>query len=449
MIWMRMGWAVALVAGVWFGGTLVTTGAMPAGQAATPTYTKDVAPILFSNCTGCHRPGEIGPMSLLTYADVRPYATSIKEEVQAGHMPPWHAEAPAGTFLNDRRLSDTDKATLVRWVDAGAPRGDDRDMPTPPVYTDGWTIGSPDVEFPLPEAYPVPASGTIDYQYFEVPTNFTEDKWIQAIEVRPDARDVVHHVLVYAREPEGSGPARPRVLVPARAPAPAGAGERPAAARAPAAGQAPPRRLGALIATMAPGWNAMVFKPGTALQVRAGAVLTFQMHYTATGTPRTDRSKVGFVFAKAPPAQEVRAGSFVNTRLRIPAGAENHRVDAEIGFAQDALVWGLFPHTHLRGVKWEYTLVHPDGREETILDVPRYDFNWQTYYLFAKPLAVARGSKILSAAWYDNSAKNPHNPDPSVNVRWGDQTWEEMQYTGIMYSADAAPASAGRDRRRP
>ncbi|HUF48196.1 MAG TPA: hypothetical protein VMM93_10295, partial [Vicinamibacterales bacterium] len=197
MIWMRMGWAAALVAGVWFGGTLVTTGAVPAGQSAAPTFTKDVAPILFRNCTSCHRPGEIGPMSLLTYADVRPYASSIKEEIQAGHMPPWHADAPAGTFLNDRRLSDAEKDTLLRWVDAGAPRGDDRDMPPAPTYTDGWTIGAPDVVFSLPEAYPVPASGTIDYQYFEVPTNFTEDKWIQAIEVRPDARDVVHHVLVY------------------------------------------------------------------------------------------------------------------------------------------------------------------------------------------------------------------------------------------------------------
>ncbi|HUF48736.1 MAG TPA: hypothetical protein VMM93_13045, partial [Vicinamibacterales bacterium] len=214
----------------------------------------------------------------------------------------------------------------------------------------------------------------------------------------------------------------------------------------PAAGQAPARRLGSLVATMAPGWNAMVFKPGTALQIRAGAVLTFQMHYTASGTPRTDQSKVGFVFAPEPPAQEMRAGSFINARLEIPAGAAHHRVDAEVGFAQDVHVWGLFPHTHLRGVKWEYTLVHPDGRTEKILDVSRYDFNWQTYYMFTKPLAVTRGSRIRSSAWYDNSANNPANPDPSVTVRWGDQTWEEMQYTGITYTVDATPPPSGRAR---
>jgi hypothetical protein len=439
---MKRGRVVVIAAVMGFGtaGSWLTAG-VSGEQAQPPTYTKDVAPILFKNCTGCHRPGEIGPMSLLTYADVRPYASSIKEEVEAGHMPPWHANAPAGTFVNDRRLSDAEKATLLRWVDAGAPRGDGKDLPPPPIYTDGWTIGEPDVVFELPETFEVPAQGTIEYQYFEVPTNFTEDRWIQAVELRPDARAVVHHILLYAREPEGSGPARPRVLqgrrdqgTPEPPPPPPGA-ERPQQ-----------RRLGSLVATMAPGWNAMVFEPGTAIQIRKGAVLTFQMHYTASGTAMKDQSSVGFVFADAPPTTEMRAGSFINGSFVIPAGAGSHRVDAEVSFTADAHVRGLFPHTHLRGIRWTYMLVYPDGREERILDVPEYDFNWQTYYMFTKPLAVPAGAKIVSSAWYDNSAKNPHNPDPTIDVRWGDQTWEEMQYTGIMYTVDGAPPPTARDR---
>jgi hypothetical protein len=201
-----------------------------------------------------------------------------------------------------------------------------------------------------------------------------------------------------------------------------------------------------LIASMAPGWNATTFQPGAALQVRAGAVLTLQMHYTANGTAASDQTRVGVVFAKTPPQHEVRAGSFVNTRLLIPAGAKDHQVDAAIGFGEDAVVWGLLPHTHLRGVKWTYRLVHPDGRVEPILSVPKYDFNWQTFYLFAKPLQVTRGSRIESSAWYDNSASNPANPDPKSDVRWGDQTWEEMQYTGILYSAKASAAGPGGSR---
>jgi hypothetical protein len=457
-----LGASLALVGGLV---VAASAGSDQAASQSAPTFSKDVAPILFKNCTGCHRPGDIAPMSLLTYDDARPYAQAIKDEVSAGHMPPWHAEAPSGTFLNERRLTDAEKQTLLRWVDAGAPRGNDRDLPpAPPVPSNGWSIGQPDVVFSMPQEYTVPARGTIEYQYFEVPTGFTEDKWIQAIEIRPGALSVVHHVLVYAREPEGL-PARPRILSTRRdlqAPAPAaaaaaaaaaagrgqaGAGRGQAGSGRPA-GQSPQsqRRLGSLIATMAPGTNTQTFRPGTALQVRAGAVLTFQMHYTANGTETRDRSQIAFVFSKTPPASEMRAGSFVNVRLMIPAGAPEHQVDAEISFAEDALVWGLLPHTHLRGIRWAYRLVYPDGRVESILSVPRYDFNWQTYYMFAKPLAVPRGARIESSAWYDNSTKNASNPDPKVDVRWGDQTWEEMQYTGILYTAQT-PATAGRGSR--
>jgi hypothetical protein len=428
----RVALAVAFV-GVWVTGYLAASDAA-SPQAAAPTFSKDVAPILFRTCTSCHRPGELGPMSLLTYDDARPYAESIKEQVQAGHMPPWHADAPAGTFLNERRLTDQEKQTLTRWADAGAPRGDEKDLPPPPTYADGWGIGTPDVVFPMPDEYEVPASGEIEYQYFEVPTNFTEDKWIQALEIRPGAREVVHHVLVYAREPDG-GPARPRILGPV--PPAGGAAQPPPPPATPPSDEPrrPQRRLGPLIASTAPGTSGMTFRPETALQIRAGAVLTFQVHYTASGRAMKDRSSIGMVFAKAAPTTEVRAGSFINQRFVIPAGANDHQVDAEVAFREDAVIWALLPHTHLRGTRWHYELVYPDGRREVILSVPTYDFNWQTYYMFSQPLEVPQGAKIVSSAWYDNSARNPSNPDPKSAVRWGDQTWEEMQYTGIIYSA--------------
>jgi hypothetical protein len=414
----------------------------PAGSGSVPTFTKDVAPILYKNCVGCHRAGEIGPMPLVTYDDARPYAADIRDEVMAGHMPPWHADRQIGKFLNARGLSDAEKATIARWADGGAPRGDAKDLPPAPGFTEGWTIGKPDAVFSIPQDYEVPASGTVAYQYFTVPTNFTEDRFVQAIEIRPGARSVVHHVLVYSREPGAS--TRPPVLVPPAALGRAGGAPTPAPpttspAATPASGDAGarPNRLGVLIATTAPGTNAMTFRPGSALAIRAGSVLTFQIHYTANGTPTKDRSSVGMVFAKTPPADEVRPGAFINTRFVIPAGARDYRVDSSIAFAEDAHIWGLFPHTHLRGTKWEYTIVYPDGRSERILSVPAYDFNWQTYYMFAEPLAAPKGSRIEASAWYDNSPNNKSNPDPKSDVRWGEQTWEEMQYTGITYTVDS------------
>jgi hypothetical protein len=402
----------------------MTSAASERQQAPAPTFSKDVAPILFANCAGCHRPTGLGPMSLLTYEDAQPFASAIRDEVETGHMPPWHAEGERGTFLNDRRLSDIDKTTLSRWVDAGTPRGDAADLPPVPAFAEGWTIGEPDVVFPIPEAYPVPATGTIPYVYFQVPTNFTEDRWVQAIEILPGARSVVHHALVYANSPSGADGAARRVD----------------------SGESPSRRLGSLIATTAPGANAMVYRPDKALRIRAGAVLTFQMHYTANGEAVRDRTSVGLVLADGPPLEEIVVSHFLNGRFVIPAGAPDHRVNASVDFDEDVHLLGLFPHTHLRGTRWHYRLTYPDGRTEVILDVPGYDFNWQTYYMFAEPLAIPKGSRIVSSAWYDNSDGNPSNPDPSRDVRWGDQTWEEMQYTGITYTVDGAPSprSGGR-----
>jgi len=397
---------------------------------AIPTFSKDVAPIIYKNCTSCHRQGDIGPMPLLTYEQTRPWAASIREKVSAGLMPPWHSTDPHGTFSNDRRLSDADKATLVRWASNGAPEGNSKDLPPAPKFTDGWEIGQPDLVLAMDKPFSVPNTGTVNYQYFQIKTNFTEDKWIQAIEVRPGVRKVVHHILVFVREP-GAPPKPAFMPVAIASPGDPPASDKPHGPQPGFGGGA-----GTLIATTAPGTNAMTFAPGSAVRVKAGSTLLLQVHYTANGTAATDLSSVGFVFAKQEPKQEVHNSAFVNAALKLPPGADNQEVDSAIQFNEDSHITALFPHTHLRGKSWQYTLVYPDGRRQEILSVPKYDFNWQTYYIFTKPLAVPKGSRIEAVAHYDNSANNKFNPDPTVEVHWGEQTWQEMQYTGITYTVD-------------
>ena len=393
-----------------------------------PTFARDIAPILYSNCASCHRPGEIAPMALLTYAEARPWAQAIGRRVAEGSMPPWHADAPHGTFTNERRLSPAQKDVIARWVAGGAPEGNPADLPPQPAFADGWRIGTPDQVFELPEDYAVPAQGTIEYENFYVPTGFTEAKWLQAIEARPGNRALVHHILVYYQAPPEGGAAVPILrLNPDHSRLP----QRQGGSRPLQRPVGPPR----LLATYAPGTDPQVFPLGTALRLPPGGVLHFQMHYTSNGKAGTDRSKVGLVFAKQPPATEMRATAFFNAQLVIPPGAMDQAVSTEVTFAQDATVWGLFPHTHVRGKRWSYALVMPDGTSKTVLSVPKYDFNWQTYYFFKEPLEVPKGARLVSTAWYDNSAANRFNPDPKIEVHWGDQTWEEMQYTGILYAA--------------
>jgi hypothetical protein len=408
----------------------------PADKAA-PTFSKDVAPIIFKNCAGCHRPGEIAPMSLLTYEDARPWAKAIRDEIRERNMPPWHTDAPRGTFHNERILTDAERETLIAWANGGAPRGDPKDLPPAPAFVDGWAVGKPDLVLEMPEDFPIPADGTIEYEWFYIPTNFTEPKWVKSIEVRPGNREVVHHVLVYYRaKPD---PTASPVLMgnkatsqfPQRGPI-----ERQRPRRSDLK-ELPPR----LVATYAPGTNPQVAPAGTAFRLEPGGIIELQMHYTTTGDRTTDRTKIGLMFANEPAPKEVRAGQFVNAVFTLPAGAPNVEVNADVEFLQDATVWGLFPHTHLRGKKWEYQLILPSGEKKAILSVPRYDFNWQTYYQFKEPLQVPKGAKIVSTAWYDNSARNKSNPDPTIDVKWGDQTWEEMQYTGILFSPAAGPAS--------
>jgi hypothetical protein len=399
-----------------------------AGSTDVPTFNKDVAPILYKNCTQCHRPGEIAPMSLLTYEAARPWARSIRDKVSEGVMPPWHADAPAGTFENERRLSDVERRTLVAWANGGAPQGNPADLPAAPTYTNGWLIGKPDVVFEMLEDFSVPAEGEVQYEYFYIPTNFTEPKFVEAIEVRPGNRELVHHVLVYHKVSSDvkQPPAlRPNTTLQAL-PLPT------VGTRAQRRDRVPAR----LLATFAPGTSPQVFRSGTALRLEPGGVLELQMHYTANGRAGTDRTKVGMIFSKDPEPREVRATAFFNTQFTLPANSSEVRVDADISTVQDITLWGLFPHTHLRGKQWEYRIEYPDGTKSVVLSVPKYDFNWQTYYMFRDPLKIPAGSKIVSSAWYDNSSGNPSNPDPKIAVRWGDQTWEEMQYSGILYSPD-------------
>ena len=421
---MQRSLAVFAVSGLLIGGLAVLRAGQPPPAQQTPTFSKDVAPIVFKNCAGCHRPGESAPMSLLTYADARPWARAMSRRVVEGSMPPWHADAVAGTFENERRLTAEEKAVISGWAEGGAPEGDPKDLPAPPSFVDGWKIGQPDAVLQMAEDYAVPASGTIQYQYFTIPTNFTQTKWLQAIEVRPGNRALVHHVLVYYQAPPDGSDVTPIIGQVGLLGRGGGADNRP-------------RAIGQrqLLATYAPGTAPASFRPGTAMRLPAGSRLVLQMHYTANGTAGTDRSKVGLIFANEPPSTEIRATQFVNTLFIIPAGDADYRVNAETTVQQDATLWGVFPHTHVRGKRWTYVLALPDGTMKPLLSVPKYDFNWQTYYMFKEPLEIPKGARILSSAWYDNSAANRSNPDPTKAVRWGDQTWEEMQYTGLLLSA--------------
>jgi hypothetical protein len=436
----------------------VHTGAQsPPAAPPAPTYSRDIAPILYKNCTTCHRPGEIGPMSLLTYKDARPWAKSIAARVEAGTMPPWHADPSIGEFENDRRLSPADKDTIARWVAGGAPEGDPAELPAPPKYADGWLIGQPDAILTMQEDYAIPASGTIAYQYFEVPTSFAEDRWIQAFEVRPGNRTVVHHVIVYTRPPAPAAPPTPAAQSgPRPAPLfefakgmeiPAGqTGGRPLPAaerKAPGPNDRPaPRTLGPSIGAYVPGTSTRVFPTGTAARLAAGSTLVFQMHYTTTGKPATDRTSIGFIFSKTPPPTELRFTALINGSLHIPAGDPDYRVDAEMTINRDVTLWAMLPHTHVRGKQWQYDVTFPDGRKEALLVVPKYDFEWQTEYLLKRPLRLPKGTTLHATAWYDNSPRNKSNPDPTKDVWWGDQTWEEMMFTGLTYSLDPAPAPA-------
>jgi hypothetical protein len=386
------------------------------------TFYRDVLPILQNKCQECHRPGEAAPMSFLTYDSTRPWAKAMKAAVLTKKMPPWFADPHTGKWANDRTLPDSAKQTLLAWVDAGAPAGDPNDAPKPMQFTDGWAIPKPDLVFEAPE-FDVPASGTIDYQYIVIPTNFKQDTWIQYAEARPGDREHVHHIIAFVRDPgsEWLKDAKPGVpFVPAAA-------IREAARRGqrPQGGGDGGGQPGFLIG-YAPGVPPEMLAPGQARLVKAGSDLVLQMHYTANGKTGKDHTRIGVVLAKEPPKVKVLTLAASNDQFAIPPGDPNYEVESKITLQQETTLIGLLPHMHLRGKDFEYRLVYPTGEKEVLLRVPRYDFSWQLWYTFDKPKVIPAGTTIECTAHFDNSPNNPANPDPKKEVHFGEQSWEEM-----------------------
>jgi mono/diheme cytochrome c family protein len=372
------------------------------------TFSKNVAPIFFKNCAECHRAGEIAPFSALSYKDVRPWAKSIREKVASHEMPPWHADPNHGEWLNDRRLTQREIDTIVAWVDGGAKEGDPKDLPPAPKFTEGWTIGQPDETFSIAEQS-VPATGVVPYKYLVVQTRLKEDRWVTAAEIRSTGRSAVHHVIVFIQDPN-----------------------KPASID------------GNLLAGVAPGEQPAIFRPGLGKKIPAGARLIFQMHYTPNGEATKDVTTIGLKYAKEPPKHQILTRPVLNMRFTIPAGDPNHEVKSSHVFKEDVRLTSLMPHMHLRGKDFEIKAVFPDGTTKTLLKVPRYDFNWQTYYVPKEPLVIPKGAKIECTAHFDNSPGNKYNPDPTKDVKWGDQTWEEMMIGWLSYYNDASsdPKSA-------
>jgi hypothetical protein len=381
-------------------------------EDSPPTYHRDVEPIVQQRCQVCHRPGAIGPFDLVSYEDALANSAMIEEVVRTRRMPPWHASRDSGPFSNKRALPDAERQAILDWVEAGAPKGDPAHAPAPVTFPDtkAWQLGDPDLLVETPEPFEVPAQGAVDYQYYEVATGLTEDRWVSHWEIKVDAPEVVHHVLVF-------------VVYPNR-------------------GQSPRVRGGlkGYFCSMLPGDSLEPFALGSAKFLPAGARLRFQVHYTPDGEVRTDRVRLALKFApRGTSPRRARTVALATTRFAIPAGAADHPVRARYTFERDSMLLGLTPHMHLRGKSFSYLLIYPDGSSKRVLEVPRWDFNWQNTYRFAEPLFVPSGSKMVGVATYDNSAKNPANPNPKRTVRFGEQTWDEMMI-GYMDTVDALPA---------
>jgi hypothetical protein len=389
---------------------LVALPALATAQTRTVTFHEDVVPVLQKNCQSCHRPGEAAPFSMLTYKDARPWAASMKRAVVSRKMPPWHADPSVGHFANDRRLSEQEIDTVARWADGGAPEGDPKKAPTPLTFLEGWNIGQPDKILEMPQAFSVPASGTIDYQWIVMPTGLDKDTWIEGVEVRPGDRSVVHHVIAFYRRP-GS-----KWLVDATPgiPTPKGSGDSEAG------------MSDGAIGGYVPGLPAARLAPGRAIFLPAGSDIVLQVHYNATGKATTDRTKVGIVYAKNEVVERSFQIGVVNPGFVIPPGDPNYRVDADTTIDSDVRVIGFTPHMHLRGKSFEFRAVLPDGSREVLLRVPKYDFNWQLTYDLAQERVFPKGTRFEATATFDNSENNKFNPDPKASVRFGDQTWDEM-----------------------
>jgi len=430
-------------------GGLIHGQTTPSAASSAPTYSKNAAPIFYSNCVSCHQPNSMAPMSLLDYRSVRPYAASIKRAVESRAMPPWFADPQYGHFLNEMRLSDGDIQTIKAWVDGGAPEGDPKDLPSQPVAADGFKLGPPDIVIDIGEDFAVPPGDDVR-KTFVVPTNFSEGKWIRAAEVLPGNPKLVHHVhlsvlagtaqngpvdeegnALGSRSPQLWDVVRGQALLKDSAPVVNDA----CAANLPAL---PDMGItaaeGGSFATMLPGKGPDIFDVfgdgSTAKWIPAGAKLQFAMHYANVRQALPpDRTRVGFYLAKNPPAQPVKRMDARDYYFMLPPGADNQEVKKCVEFTADKMLLSITPHMHYRGKDARYELVHPDGRRETLLFVPRYNFNWQQIYRFKEPNAVEKGSKLVITFHYDNSAANRSNPNPARLVRWGDRSEDEMMTT--------------------
>jgi mono/diheme cytochrome c family protein len=407
-----LGFVTLTFLAVFVGGASQEKSATP---ASTPTFYKDVLPILQNHCQSCHRAGEIAPMPLMTYAQARPWAPKIADAVKMKMMPPWFADPRYGHFANDPSLSEQQIATISAWAAAGAPPGDLRDAPAPQSGTSGWNISKPDLVVKMPTPVQIPARGEVEYTYEIVPTNFAEDRWVQMSELRPSSREHVHHAVVYIRPPDSPWMRHAPVGKPFTASTLSDPEERRQAHET----------TSDLMLVYAPGSAPDQWPDGMAKFVPAGSDLVFQMHYTTNGTVAEDQTSIGLVFAKNPPKQRVITLQLNNHALVIPPGADDFRVEVQGTLPNDATLLSFFPHMHLRGKRFEYDIIHDDGSVEILLCV-NYHFHWQLSYKLSEPRFLKAGTKLRAIAWYDNSQNNPHNPDPEKTVTWGDQTSDEM-----------------------
>jgi len=392
------------------------------GRVRTPiadskvTYSNQISRLLRKRCVSCHRDGEIAPFALLDYDEVVGWAEMIAEVVEDQRMPPWHATQDHLKFSNDRTMTDEEKELIYSWVANGAPEGDPAMLPPPlPFSVADWDLPKePDAVFKIQQApFKVKAQGEVKYQWFSVSPNFSEDKWIRAVEIIPGNRAVVHHILAFIQAPCGTQF----------------------------------RAARGYLAGFVPGLRADSFPAGMAKRLPAGAKIVFQIHYTPIGSEQFDQSKIGFVFMDdAEVKQEIVTTSAANSRFTIPAGASNHQVTASSEKSPTAVTLiGMNPHMHLRGKAFRYDIRLPNGDTETLLDIPAYDFNWQTQYRLATPFRIPAGAQIRCIAHFDNSEVNLSNPDPATDVRWGDQTWEEMMigYFDVAVPKRAAATGVG------
>jgi mono/diheme cytochrome c family protein len=452
--------AVALVASV-----SLVLGAVPSA-AAPPTFTRDVAPILYTSCVTCHRPGEVAPMSLISYQDVRPWAKAIRTKIASREMPPWGADPRFGRWKDDRSLTPEQIDTIVKWVDAGAPKGSDSDLPKTPQFATGWSHGDPDVVIEMPIDFEIPSEGEVPVIDFFVKAPFDHDVYVKALEVRPSTPAVVHHAGLYVidRLPEGARLEEGRIIGPDGKPM-----SRNQVARA--NGGTSTQEIQKLLSYV-PGRGYEEYQGDAGQLVKAGSYIDFYMHYTPTGTPQKDRSRLGLYFAHgsqtvghqifhsfgaAGPTTYIVEGKEYTPQRRtgaetdegsvnlpnIPPYAENWKVVSVHTITQPITLYGLTPHLHLRGRSMKYTLTSPDGQDEVLLDVPKYDFNWQLYYELETPRHIPAGSKVTVVTLFDNSSKNPYNPAPEKEVFWSEQSWDEM------YAPQARITVDGREIRKP